>query len=220
MPEPSRAGVELRRSFAYCGTVVTRRQKQIVDFIRAYATRHGFAPTLEEIGRHLRVGSVATVHKHLRGLEARGVIRRQARRSRALELVAAGDGGGGVVRVPLLGRVSAGRPIEPVEQADSIALPDDLLGRGETFALRVTGDSMIEDGILDGDVVIVESRPEAANGATVVALVRGEATVKRLERREAEVRLLPANAAVAPIVAPAGDVEIRGVVVGLLRRYR
>lgn len=198
--------------------VVTRRQKEVVDFIRAFTARHGVAPTLEEIARHLRLASVATVHKHLRGLEARGVIRRQPRRRRGLVLVA--GGAPRVVRVPLLGRVAAGMPLEPVEQADTIAVPEELLGRGETFALRVIGDSMIEDGILDGDVVLVEARPEAPNGAIVVAIVRGEATVKRFERCGDEIRLLPANRALPPIVAPADAVEIRGVVVGLLRRYR
>lgn len=198
--------------------MVTRRQKQVVDFIRAFTARHGVAPTLEEIARHLRLASVATVHKHLRGLEARGVVRRQPRRSRGLALTA--DGGTRAVRVPLLGRVAAGRPLEPVEETDTIAVPEELLGRGETFALRVNGDSMIEDGILDGDVVLVEARAEAPSGAIVVAIVRGEATVKRLERRGEEIRLLPANRAMPPIVAPADTVEIRGVVVALLRRYR
>jgi repressor LexA len=116
--------------------------------------------------------------------------------------------------------VAAGRPIEPVEAAEALALPEDLLGKGETFALRVVGDSMIGDGILDGDVVVVEARPDAPNGATVVALVRGEATVKRLYRRRGRVHLVPANERVEPIIAPPDDVQIRGVVIGLLRRYR
>ena len=199
--------------------VVTRRQKQVLDFVQAHLKRHGFAPSLEEIGRHLGVASLATVHKHLTRLESRGVIRRRAHQSRSLEVVDR-PGASGVTQVPFLGRVAAGRPIEPVETAESVALPDDFIGRGETFALRVVGDSMIGDGILDGDVVVVESRPDAPNGATVVAVVRGEATVKRFYRRRGRVHLMPANERVEPIVASDDDVEIRGVVIGLLRRYR
>jgi repressor LexA len=199
--------------------VVTRRQKEILDYLRAYIAGHGYAPTLEEIGTHLELASLATVHKHLSRLEEKGLIRRLHRQSRALE-VTPQTNGHGVVRVPLLGRVAAGTPIEPVEEAETIALPDDLLGRGDTFTLRVVGDSMIGDGILDGDIVVVESRAEAPDGATVVALVRGEATVKKLARRRGRVHLLPANDRIEPIVAKPEDVEIRGVVIGLLRRYR
>jgi len=198
--------------------VVTRRQKEIVDFLRTFTARHGVAPTLEEIARHFGLASVATVHKHLRGLEARGVVRRHPRRSRGLAVVA--DEASGTARVPLLGRVAAGVPLEAVEHAEAIVVPEELLGRGPTFALRVAGDSMVEDGILDGDVVLVEARPDAPNGATVVAVLDGEATIKRLERRGDEVHLVPANRLLAPLVVPAHAVQIRGVVVALLRRYR
>lgn len=199
--------------------VLTRRQKQLLDFIRAHIKRRGYAPTLVEMGRHLGLGSVATVHKHLRQLEEKGVIRRLPNRSRALELVDAGAVPG-VTRVPLLGRVAAGTPIEAVEVDESIVLPDEMLGAGETYALRVRGDSMIDDGIHDGDVVVVERRAVADDGATVVAVVGGAATIKRLRRQRGKVHLLPANPAVAPIVAHPDDVEIRGVVVALLRRFR
>lgn len=199
--------------------MVTRRQKQVLDFVQTYLRRHGYAPSLEEIGRHLGMTSLATVHKHLTRLESRGVIRRRAHQSRSVEVLDRPESGG-TTSVPLLGRVAAGRPIEPVETAESVALPEDLLGKGETFALRVVGDSMIGDGILDGDVVVVESRPDAPNGATVVAVVRGEATVKRFYRRRGRIHLIPANERVEPIVASDDDVQVRGVVIGLLRRYR
>ncbi len=199
--------------------MVTRRQKQVLDFVQAYLRKHGYAPSLEDIARHLGVASLATVHKHLARLESRGMIRRRAHQSRSVEVLARA-GGGGTTIVPLLGRVAAGRPIEPVETAESVALPEDLLGKGETFALRVVGDSMIGDGILEGDVVVVEARPDAPNGATVVAVVRGEATVKRFYRRRGRIHLIPANERVEPIVASPDDVQVRGVVVGLLRRYR
>ena len=199
--------------------MMTRRQKEMLDYLREYIEGRGYAPTLEEIGRNFRLTSLATVHKHLQNLEQKGLIRRVPNHCRALEIVPP-PVPARAVTVPLLGRVAAGTPIEPVEVPESVALPEDLLGRGETFALRVRGDSMIGEGILDGDLVVVESRPEAPNGATVVALVRGEATVKKLYRERGRVRLQPANERVAPIVAREDEVQVRGVVVAVLRRYR
>src|SRR5579875_3299948 len=192
----SAAGFAFRLPFAHDCGVLTRRQKQLLDYLRRYIDARGYAPTLAEIGRHLRLGSVATVHKHLRNLERRGVVRRLPHRSRALELVAETRA------------VAVGAPIEPVEVRETVALPEELLGRGETFALRVRGDSMVGDGILDGDLIVVEARPDAPDGATVVALVDGEATVKRLYReRGGRVRLMPANERLAPLVAAADRVQ-------------
>ena len=198
--------------------MVTRRQRQVLDYVQGFLRRHGYSPSLEEIGRHLGVTSLATVHKHLTRLEGRGAIRRRAHQSRSVEVVSGSEKGGATV--PLLGRVAAGRPIEPVEVAETVSLPEDLLGRGETFALRVVGDSMIGDGILDGDVVIVETRSDAPNGSTVVAMVGGDATVKRFYRRRDRIHLVPANERVEAIVARPEEVQVRGVVIGLLRRYR
>lgn len=199
--------------------MLTGRQKQVLDFVRAHLRRTGIAPTLAEIRRHLGLGSVATVHKHLRLLEEKGAIRRLPHRSRALEVCEPAPTGR-AARVRLLGTVAAGTPVEPLEVEESVTVPEELLGRGETFALRVRGESMVDDGIRDGDVVLVERRATAADGDTVVAVVRGEATVKRFERRRGRIHLLPANAAMKPIVARPEDVEIRGIVVALLRRYR
>jgi repressor LexA len=199
--------------------MLTRRQKDVLDFVSRHIDRHGVAPTLHEIGRHLKLSSVATVHKHLRKLEEKGAVRRLNHQSRALAVVPSPERAAGA-RIPLLGTVAAGTPIEPIEVPGTIAVPEELLGRGETFALRVRGDSMIDDGIHDGDVVIVEARRDAPDGATVVAVVHGEATVKRLYRRRGRVHLVPANERLQPIVARGEDVEIRGVVVALLRRYR
>ena len=145
-------------------------------------------------------------------------MRRLPHRSRALEVCDVAPAAR-AARVRLLGTVAAGTPIEPLEIDEVVTVPEEMLGRGETFALRVRGDSMIDDGIHDGDVVVVESRRDAPNGATVVALVRGEATVKKLLRRRGRVHLVPANERLEPIVVRAGEVEIRGVVIALLRRY-
>jgi repressor LexA len=159
------------------------------------------------------------VHKHLRLLQEKGAVRRLPHRSRALEVCDVAPAAR-AARVRLLGTVAAGTPIEPLEVEEVVTVPEEMLGRGETFALRVRGDSMIDDGIHDGDVVLVERRGTAPDGATVVAVVRGEATVKRLARRRGRIHLIPANAQMKPIVARPEDVEIRGVVVALLRRYR
>src|SRR5262249_40868086 len=152
-------------------------QKQVLDFVSAHIHRHGVAPTLHDIGRHLKLSSVATVHAHLRKLEEKGAIRRLAHQSRALAVVP--TNAAAAAQIPLLGPVAAGVPIEPIETPEPLVIPEEMLGRGETFALRVRGDSMIDDGIRDGDVLVVESRRDADDGATVVATVRGEATVER-----------------------------------------
>lgn len=202
------------------GPMLTKRQKELVDYLDAYIVRSGYAPTLEEIGQHFGLSSLATIHKHLTNLERKGMIRRKWNRSRALEVVPR-QRQAAAIELPLVGRVAAGAPIEPLEQDDMIAVPEELVGRGETFVLRVKGDSMVLEGILDGDYVVVEARNTADNGDTVVALVRGEATVKRFHREKGGmVRLQPANESLSPIIARAGDVEIRGVVTAVMRKYR
>jgi repressor LexA len=198
--------------------ILTKRQKQFLDYISGYIGENGFAPTLEEIGEHFELNSLATVHKHLANLESKGLIRRKWNFSRAIELVDAATRPG-AVELPLLGFVAAGAPIETIETDDTFIVPEQLLGRGTSFVLRVRGDSMIDDGICDGDYIVVERRDRAVNGETVVALVRGEATVKRFQQEGDRIRLLPANERMAPIEAPAADVEVRGVVVAVMRKY-
>ncbi len=199
---------------------LTKRQKQLVDFLENYINEHGYAPTLAEVGQYFGLSSLATVHKHLNNLEQKGVIRRNPNHSRALE-VATPSSRPPTRRVQLLGRVAAGVPIEAVETPETISVPDDFIRRDNTFCLRVKGDSMIEDGIRDGDYIIVEGRDAADNGETVVALLGNEATVKKFYREnDGRVRLQPANAAMQPIYARPDDIMIRGVVVGLMRHYR
>jgi repressor LexA len=198
---------------------LTRRQREIYDFIRSFVAERGYSPSLEEIGEHFGLSSVATVHKHVQHLVEKGFLRKAWNRSRSVEPVA--EEGTGAVSLPLLGVVAAGQPIESVEVPESIEVPLDLVPRqGESYVLRVRGDSMIEEQIRDGDYVVVESRAQARNGETVVALVRGEeTTLKKLQRRGRKVVLQPANSAMRPIELPAGQVQIQGVVRGLLRRY-
>jgi repressor LexA len=201
------------------GPMLTKRQKELVDYLDAYIVKAGYAPTLEEIGQHFGLSSLATIHKHLTNLERKGMIRRKWNRSRALEVVPQ-QRRASAVELPLVGKVAAGVPIEPIEQNDTIAVPEELIGRGETFVLRVKGTSMVQEGILDGDYVVVSARNTADNGDTVVALLRGEATVKRFYREKGGmVRLQPANDSLAPILARGNEVEIRGVVVAVMRKY-
>lgn len=199
---------------------LTKRQRQLLDYIEKHVRRAGYAPTLAEIGQHFGLSSLATVHKHLANLESKGLIRRKMNYSRAIELVPQ-PGQRSAVEIPLLGSVAAGRPIEAIEQAgDTITVPEEFVRRNNTYALRVTGNSMIADGICDGDYVIVEHRQAPNNGETVVAVIDGEATVKRYFReRGGRVRLQPANDAMKPISCRAKDVEIRGVVVAVVRKY-
>ena len=198
---------------------LTKRQKELLDYLDGYLGENGYAPTLEEIGSRFNLNSLATVHKHLTNLEHKGVIRRTWNHSRAIELVR-DEKRPAAVELPLLGSVAAGRPIEALETTDRLAVPEEFIRKSNTFVLRVTGDSMVGDGILDRDFIVVEERPSAENGETVVATINGEATVKRFYREKGgRVRLQPANSTMEPIVARERDVEIRGVVVAVLRKY-
>jgi repressor LexA len=199
---------------------LTKRQKEIVDYLDDYIAEHGYAPTLEEIGTRFHLSSPATVHKHLTNLEAKGLVRRKWNHSRALELVPQRRRSA-AVELPLLGQVAAGRPIEAIETPGTITVPDDLVRRENSYVLRVKGDSMIEDGILDGDFIVVEERPVPENGDTIVAMVDGDATVKRFFReKNGKIRLQPANERMEPILVKDRDFSSRGRVVAVLRKYR
>ncbi|MBI3783813.1 MAG: transcriptional repressor LexA [Deltaproteobacteria bacterium] len=199
--------------------ILTKRQKELYDYIDDYIATNGYAPTLEEIGERFQLSSLATVHKHLSNLEQKGVIRRKWNFSRAIELVPM-QRKTGALDLPLLGYVAAGQPIEAVERDDTFCVPEEFIRRQNTFVLRVKGDSMIEDGICDGDYIVVEERQTANNGETVVALINGDATVKRFQRdKGGKVRLVPANQSMQPIIVKDKDLAIRGVVVAVMRKY-
>ncbi|MFQ5478034.1 MAG: transcriptional repressor LexA [Candidatus Binatia bacterium] len=198
---------------------LTKRQKEVLDFIEDRIVEMGYAPTLEEIGAHFGLRSMATVHKHVANIEAKGLITRKWNHSRAIELVE-NRRRPRSVELPLLGRVAAGRPIEAVEGNDAIEVPESMIRRRNTYVLEVRGDSMVDEGILDGDFVVVEENPEPRNGEMVIASVDDEATVKRFYRQaDGSVRLQPANPAYSPMVLRHRDLQIRGVVVAVLRKY-
>ena len=199
---------------------LTKRQREILDYLAEFIQQHGYAPSLEEIGRRFGLSSLATVHKHLRNLQEKGFIRRAWNRSRSIELIPTRVGARSL-ELPLMGYVAAGAPIEAVTTAESIAVPESLVGKPEeTYVLRVRGDSMIDEHITDGDFVIVEDRKTAENGEMVIALLNGaDATLKTFFEDDGKIRLQPANPTMQPIVIDAADLQIQGVVVGVMRKY-
>ena len=191
--------------------MLTDRQSQVYDFIRAYVRRHGAAPKLREIAAHLGISSRGSVHRYLQAIADAGLITVEAERARGIRLVEAPQSAGNTL--PLLGRIAAGQPIEAIPGQDEIDLSGFFMGPNR-FVLRVQGDSMIEAGILPDDMVIVESRNSARDGEMV-------ATLKHLRHnRDGSITLLPANAALAPLRYSAQRVAIQGVVVGQFRSYR
>ena len=198
---------------------LTRRQREILDYLTEFIEQHGYSPSLEEIGRRFGLSSLATVHKHLTNLQEKGFIKRAWNRSRSVELVPAGAAGR-VMEIPLQGYVAAGDPIEAVVSPETVAVPESLTGNRTTYALRVRGQSMIDEQIRDGDIVIVEDRRTAENGEMVIALLdASEVTLKTLHRENGRIRLQPANPALQPLVVDADRVQVQGVVIGLMRRY-
>jgi len=200
---------------------VTRRQREILDFIAGHLDAKGYAPSFEEIATQFGFHSLATVHEHLTNLERKGYIRRADNESRAIEIVPP-KGQTGATELPLLGLVAAGQPIEAISGNDTIAVPDELLPRrGRSYVLKVRGDSMIDEHIKDGDFVVVQERNQADSGQTVVALVHGDsATVKRFYREPGGwIRLQPANPSMQPLRVNERDVIVQGVVVGVIRKY-
>ena len=199
---------------------LTRRQKEILDFLNGFIERNGYAPTIEEIAAHFSLRSLATVHKHLSNLQTKGLIKREWNRSRALELVPT-EVKVQAVELPLLGRVAAGSPIEAIEASETIFVPENMVGRRETYVLQVKGDSMIDEQIRDGDYVIDENRRSANDGEMVIALLDGDSvTLKKLYREgRGRVRLQPANARLKPLIVDQGRLRIQGVVIGVLRKY-
>ena len=207
-------------------TDLTKRQEQVLNFITSYAGRLGFPPTITEIQKHFSFRSPNAAEEHLKALARKGRIKRHPNKSRGLEirkLQRNGDSQPSTISVPLVGRISAGAPILAEENIEgTIAVDESLVrGRGSLFALKVQGDSMVQAGICNGDIVIVRQQAAAQNGEIVVALLGEEATVKRFLQEDGIITLRPENDAMQPlIVFPRGDFKILGKVVGVLRRIQ
>lgn len=200
---------------------LTKRQKEILDYIEGFIAERGYAPSFEEIAESFGYSSLATVHEHLSNLERKGYIRKSYNESRSIELVRAGMGAP-TMELPLLGAVAAGLPIEAILDTETVAVPPDMVRRQkENYVLRVEGNSMIEEQIRDGDYIVVQAQQNAEDGEMVVALVGGNsATVKKLYREAGgRIRLQPANPTMEPIIVDARDVQIQGIVVGVIRKY-
>jgi repressor LexA len=203
---------------------LTKRQKQVVDFIAGFVDENGYSPSYGEIAQGLGLASLATVHKHISALEAKNYLKRGFNRSRSLDL------GPKYVQeqkrhrdleVPLLGKIAAGRPVEAIEQRATLSFAD-FAGNRDTYALEVRGDSMIEDHICDGDMILIERTTEVRDGEIVVALVSGtDTTLKRIYREPGgRIRLQPANSSLDPIYAPASEVQVQGRLLAVLRKYK
>ncbi len=201
---------------------LTKRQSEILGYLRSHNGDHGYAPSFEEIADRFGFQSLATVHEHLTNLERKGYIRRSYNESRAIEVLPP-RGTQSATEIPLLGTVAAGLPIESLMHEETVAVPEQMLPRkgGPNYALRVQGSSMIEEHICDGDVVVVHGQQTAENGEMVIALVNGaEATVKKFYREAGGwIRLQPANASMNALRYHERDVLIQGVVVGVIRKY-
>jgi len=204
---------------------ITKRQREVYDFISDFVQKGGYSPSFEEIKQGLGLNSLATVHKHITNLEKKGLLTRDYNRSRSIDLLPPKGrlkqamSVNTTVVLPLLGRIAAGQPIEAVENPQTISLADFVRSK-EVFVLEVRGQSMQDEHILDGDYVLVEKAKTAHNGDIVVALVDGtDATLKRFYREGDRIRLQPSNAAMQPIIVPAIAVQIQGRVIGVLRKY-
>ena len=210
---------------------LTRRQKQVYDFISTFVDTNGYSPSYDEIREGLGLNSLATVHKHITNLEQKELLRRDYNRSRSIDLlkprgrmkqafaVAAAAAAESSMSLPLMGRIAAGRPLEALENPESISLSDFTRSK-EVYVLQVAGESMQDEHIVNGDYVLVEKTNVARDGEIVVALVNGsDATLKRIYVEGSKIRLQPSNAAMPPIVVPAATVQVQGRVIGVLRKY-
>jgi len=200
---------------------LTKRQREMLDFIEGFVRFRGYSPSFEEIAENFGYRSLATVHEHLSNLQAKGYITKNYNESRSIELVAS-DLALAAIELPLRGTVAAGLPIEAIEEQETVCVPEDMIAGSvnEHYVLRVRGSSMIDEQIRDGDYVIVQARATAHNGEMVIALIDGEnATMKKFYRETGQIRLQPANPELQPMYFDADRVAIQGVVIGVIRRY-
>jgi len=199
---------------------LTDKQKIFLNYISKYMDEWGMAPSFDEICAEFKFNSYNTVTTYLKVLERKGYIRlpKEKNRKRAIEVISPVETRR--FEFPLLGVVAAGKPIEAVEDVRAIEVPPSMIGSGDHFVLQIKGDSMQEDGILDGDFVVIRKQPTAENGETVVVLINNEATVKKYFKRKNQVELRPAHTGMKPIRVKQGDLRIEGKVVGVMRHYK
>lgn len=198
---------------------LTKRQREILDYLNEFIQHHGYAPSLEEIGRRFSLSSLATVHKHLKNLEDKGCIKRVWNKSRSVELLATRTGTRSA-EIPLLGRIAAGVPIQTIPSDESVSVPEEFIGIRDAYALRVHGNSMMDEQIRDGDIVIIEDRKKPHNGETVIALLDGSNVVlKAFFLENNNIRLQPSNPTLSPLLLKPESVYVQGIVVAVMRRY-
>ena len=206
---------------------ITKRQREIYDFIARFVAERGYSPSFEEIGEGTDLSSLATVHKHITNLEKKGLLKRDYNRSRSIDVLPPRGAlkksmevaASAAMELPLMGRIAAGHPVEALQNPETISLADFTRSK-EVFVLQVKGDSMQDEAILDGDYILVEKTSAVRKGEIVVALVDGmESTLKRIFKEGDKVRLQPSNAAMQPVIASAAAVQVQGRVIGVLRKY-
>lgn len=202
---------------------LTKRQKEVLDFVTQYIELNGYAPSYREIAEAFRLGSVATVAEHIETLVEKGLLQKGDNTARSLQLIKPEEfEADNAVGLPILGLIAAGRPIETIDgHPETLEVPPFMVGRRHSYVLQVKGQSMIEDGILDGDYVVIQEKEVPSNGEVVVALVNGsEATLKRYFKEKGHIRLQPANSTMDPIIVqPGTPIQIQGVVIGVIRKY-
>lgn len=202
---------------------LTKRQKEVLDFVSQYIEAKGYAPSYREIAEAFKLGSVATIAEHIETLVAKGLLRKSDNEARSVQLVQPEEfEQENSVSLPILGLIAAGQPIETLGgHTETLEVPPFMVGRKHSYVLQVRGDSMIEEGIMDGDYVVIQEKDVPSNGEMVVALVDGEAaTLKRYYKEKGHIRLQPSNAAYEPIIIPAGmPIQIQGVCIGVIRKY-
>ncbi len=199
---------------------LTKKQKQVYDYISEYLDKNGYSPTQMEIKENFGFKSLGSVQDYIRYLKNSGHLQNDPNSVRGLRPVEIESSGERLIDIPLHGNVAAGNPIEALEGIETIGIPPSLVGTsGNHFALTVSGESMIDDGILDGDVIIIKEKHQANNGDTIVATINNEATVKRYYKKSNQIELHPANSSMSPIIVTDGDFQIKGVLVGLYRSY-
>ncbi len=198
---------------------LTRKQKQVYDYIVEYIDEHDISPTQLEIKDHFGFKSLGSVQDYIRYLKNADYLESDVNSVRGLTPKTISEGQQNVIDIPLHGKVAAGNPIEAIEGSETVSIPSYMVSRGNHYALTISGESMIEDGIFDGDIVIVKEQKYAHNGNTVVATIDNQATIKRFYKKQNAIELHPANSSMKPIVINEGDLQIKGILVGLYRTY-